>query len=895
MKKIFVGLFLLLFSIRIAFAASISSKDAQLIAENFYSAQIANSKVSFGVANLNEFNFEGEATMYIFSFTPNGFVIVSADDMATPIIGYSLTNSFGDGLSNPSLVSRLNFYSKQIKEGKLQKSQDAEVKAEWDALKTGKAQNILAAGTPLLTTTWNQGTANSPTYNLLCPSYTYTGCVATAMAQIMNYHEWPTSGRGWYKYVPAGNPDYGVQYADFSSTTYDWSNMPNSLSTSSSDLEKSAVSTLMYHAGVSVSMNYAADGSGAYSIDVMYALTNYFKYDPTTINTYTFNASNTTNWVTMVKSEIDNGRPIYYSGSSAADGGHAWVCDGYDASNRLHINWGWGGSANGYFACTAMSPSGMNFTENNSIITGIKPDNASQSILWHKQNTGFTNAYRLINGISAVNDRVAWAVASDGNGSAKVKDFTRTIDGGSTWESKTINATGTIDYSAAMISAVSEKKAWVALFYVSADGSSTSGKIVNTDNGGLTWQIQSTASFSAPAGFPNVIHFWDENNGLCMGDPNDGYFEIYTTTNGGNNWVRVPSNNIPAVTTGEAGTVGSAAIFGNTVWFATNKGRIFKSTNNGVNWLAYQTPITNTSFAISFKDDNFGIIQRRNSGGDSSPITAWKTADGGQNWTQLISTGKFYTNSFMFIPGSSLLISTGSNLDAMDQGVSYSTDNGATFTNYASYYKNYPFFALGAASTNSIWAGSYNYNRYYGGIWHLGNIALSIDFNASKSVGYQNDSTVVFTQYSYGSPETWSWNFGDGASPQTLTGAGPHTVKYLTMGDKTVTCTITKGTEEVILVKQNLLTITWPVGVETSNLDQKYSVYPNPATTIIKINGYMNGPVKIYSTAGALVMDVESLPADGSLNISKLSGGMYIIKIQSTDGKVISKKLTIVR
>jgi hypothetical protein len=451
MKKIFVGLFLLLFSISIAFAASINSKDAQLIAENFYNAQIANSKVSFGVANVDEFDFEGETSMYIFSFTPNGFVIVSADDMATPIIGYSLTNSFGDGLSNPSLVSRLIFYSRQIKEGKLQKSQDAEVKAEWDALQSGRAQNILAGGAPLLTTTWNQGTANSPTYNLQCPAYTYTGCVATAMSQIMNYHKWPSTGRGWYKYVPASNPDY------------DWSNMPDALSVSSSDVEKNALATLMYHAGVSVSMNYAADGSGAYSEDVMYALTTYFKYDPTTINTYDFNASNTTSWITMVKTEIDNGRPVYYSGSSTADGGHAWVCDGYDASNKLHINWGWGGSANGYFVCTAMSPAGMSFTENNSIITGIKPDNNSQSILWHKQNTGFTNAYRLINGISAVNDRVAWAVATDGNESAKVKDFTRTVDGGSTWESRTINVAGTVDYSAAMISAVSEKKACIVL------------------------------------------------------------------------------------------------------------------------------------------------------------------------------------------------------------------------------------------------------------------------------------------------------------------------------------------------------------------------------------------------------------------------------------------------
>jgi photosystem II stability/assembly factor-like uncharacterized protein len=889
MKKIFTSLLILIVTLNFVLANSVSKTEAQQIAENFYSTQVSNKNEPISVSEVRTFEYGGEATMYIFSFRPNGFVIVSAENNAYPIIGYSLTNQVGNGIDNPSVIKKFELYSKQINQAKQEKAQNSDVKQQWENYKVGKATKIITAVPPLLTTTWDQ----SPNFNLFCPANSPTGCVATAMAQIMNYHEWPATGQGWHKYTPSSNLSYGTQYADFSAITYDWANMPDNLSDLNTLTEKNAIATLMFHAGVSVDMDYDPDGSGAATTDAMYALTSYFKYDPSTINTYVFDASNVAAWLTRVKAELDQSRPVLYSGftSTTPASGHAWVCDGYDASDNLHINWGWGGSLNGYFAATAMTPNiSYSFTESNSILTGITPNLSTPNILWVQQASAFSSASRGIQDISAVNDRVAWAVAYDGSGSnAKVKDFTRTIDGGSSWISGTINTTNTIDYSAAMISAVSDKRAWVALF-----GPSGGGKIVSTTDGGVTWLHQSTATFSAPNGFPNVVHFWNENDGFCMGDPNGGYFEIYTTTNGGTTWTRVSSANIPANSSGEYGTVGFYAVYGNTVWFATNKGRVYKSTDKGSIWVAYQTPITDASFELSFKDENIGIIQRRNnSSTDTSPITSWKTTDGGAHWTQITPTGNFYQNSFMFIPGSDLLLSTGSDFSTPAQGVSYSTDNGSSFTEYADFYKNFQFLALGAASDKSIWAGGYNSNTVSGGMWHLGAISISADFRINKTLANQYDSTIVFTDNSYGSPESWIWDFGDGASPQSKTGVGPYTLKYTTTGYKTITLTITKGAEEQIFVKENCLNVTWPVDVETTDLDKQYTVYPNPASVSIKINGYEKGIVQVYSTTGVLVMEAPNLSSNNSLNISSLNTGIYFIKIQTPNGKVVTKKLSI--
>lgn len=884
MKKIYT-LLLLALSGLLVIANPVDVKLARKVAINYLSAKKGAGIDTFDLKLINTHQFDGKDALYIFAMSKGGFIIVSSDDEAKPIIGWSLTNPMPKKIDNPVILERFNWYAKQVNYAAKSNIGDKSVKQEWQDILDGKiAKGVKGAG-PLLATIWNQ----EPYYNMLCPTGTPTGCVATAMSQIMRYHQWPQNGIGWHKYV---HSTYGTQYANFEATTYTWASMPNELTASSTYEEKVAVATLCYHAGVAVNMNYATDGSGAFSRDVLYALTNYFNYDPTTIQIYTFVPNNQTEWINMVKTEIDAGRPIYYSGSSSASGGHAWVCDGYNDNSELHINWGWGGYANGYYAASAMKPSGTSydFSESNDMIIGIKPNQSDFKHLWVQQASGFGTSSRGIQFISAVNNRVAWAVAYDGSGSnAKVKEYTMTTDGGATWKAGSINPANSTGFAAGMICAIDDKTAWVPLY----DGTNGGGMIAKTTDGGKTWTQQTSATFTKPYGFPNVVHFWDANNGFCMGDPNGGYFEIYTTTNGGANWTRVSQANIPAPLDGEYGVIGYYDVIGDNVWFATNKGRIYKSTNKGANWQVYETPLTSTAFEIAFKNSNEGIIY----GNENDIDKFYRTTDGGANWTQFAPSGNVYTADLCWVPGTDTLISTGSNYSANKIGVSYSVDGGNTFTDYAPFYKNFQFTNMGASPNGTVWAGSFNSSANYGGMWKKGASVLSANFTVNKTTAYRNDSTVVFTDMTYGSPESWEWNFGEGAEPATKTGKGPYTVKYTTYGDKTVTLTVQKGNDIHVYVKEKVLNVTWPSGVETNNSDNKLTVYPNPTNSSVFVNiaGFTKGIIDVYNITGALVWTSGTETTEGKIDVSNLSTGVYLIKIKGDNGTVTTRKLTVTR
>ncbi len=763
-------------------AKPIDKKEAEQLAVNFYSFYAPDGISDFSIKEVLVSEYNNSNSFYIMAFNAGGFVIISADDNAYPILGYSFTSPVSKKIKNPGLLTKFESYHKQIDYLRKLKTADLKISNAWADLRNKNLKRDLKAAGPLLSTIWNQ----LGEYNNLCPSNTPTGCVATAMAQIMNYHEWPEYGNSWHQFIPQTHPEYGLQTANFSTTAYDWANMVDDLTAGNSTAEKEAISTLMFHCGVSVEMDYDSEGSGANSVDVMHSLTNYFLYEHTSIQMVDFDVANETEWLDLIKNEIDNNRPVYYSGGSSADGGHAWVCDGYDDSDYLHINWGWGGYEDGFFQASAMSAGGYDFSEYNTIIIGIEPGNVAQELWWTKQASAFESQSRGIRYISAIDERVAWAVAYDGSGDgAKVKDFTRTINGGVNWISGTINAPNTTNYESSMISAIDENTAWVALF-----GPSGGGMIVKTTDGGQNWVQQTSAGFAAPDGFPNVVHFWDENSGFCQGDPNGAYFEIYTTSNGGETWTRVAQQNIPANTTGEYGTIGYYDVVGDTVWFATDKGQIYRSIDKGFNWEAFQTPITDVSFEISFKDANTGIIQIRKEGDKSAYITS----DGGETWSVLNSTGNFYNNSFKFVPGTSLLISSGSDYETPDMGISYSVDDGATFNDYADYYKNSQFLALGAANDKGVWAGSYNSSAYKGGMWHLGEVPFTSDFSANAN-DICMENLANFTDNSTGFPDSWAWDFGDGADPATANTQGPHSVSYSSSGTKTITLSVSKGVE----------------------------------------------------------------------------------------------------
>lgn len=316
---------------------------------------------------------------YIFNVTDQqGFVIVSGDDRTKPILGYSNEGSFSAENMPDNLKNWLNFYQSEISYVmEADFAQTPQTSASTDT------KTFTATVNPLLgNIKWNQGDP----FNLLCPfdvtenERTVTGCVATAVAQIMNYYKWPLTGTSAHSYESVR---YGTLQADFSKTNYNWDNMLDSYGVSTSTTQDSAVAKLMYHVGVSVDMDYnvpSKGGSAAYDKSAALALINYFGYDAD-IQYYPRSFYTSAQWSDLIKAELNASRPVFYGGSSI-EAGHAFVCDGYDANNLFHINWGWGGMSNGYFELSSLKPtsSGIGgstggYTQNQSIIAGIqKPD-----------------------------------------------------------------------------------------------------------------------------------------------------------------------------------------------------------------------------------------------------------------------------------------------------------------------------------------------------------------------------------------------------------------------------------------------------------------------------------------------------------------------------------------
>jgi hypothetical protein len=302
--------------------------------------------------------------IYVFNAGENnGFVVISADDRALPVIGYALNGTFTGNNLPQGLAGLLEQRAREIEE--LIKSESipaSQVKNTWNSLLSNEAMmnfKSFTAVDPLMSTTWDQ----APYYNDLCPydnnynELTVTGCPATAMAQIMKFWNYPANGTSYHSY---NSESYGTLSANFEATTYDWTNMPNSLNGSNN-----AIATLMFHCGVSVEMQYGVaetGGSGGYVIEAQspiqhcceFAFKTYFGYKSTLQGLFR-ESYNDAAWIQMLKADLDAGRPIQYAGFGQG-GGHTWVCDGYDNNNNFHMNWGWGGTYDGYYSLDQLSP-----------------------------------------------------------------------------------------------------------------------------------------------------------------------------------------------------------------------------------------------------------------------------------------------------------------------------------------------------------------------------------------------------------------------------------------------------------------------------------------------------------------------------------------------------------
>ena len=354
MKKHILMLLALLLGINFMNANPVDMAKAKAVGQKFVCAKF-NKELKNNDLNLvyTGTSHRGETCFYVFNTGEEGFVIVSADDRFRPIVGYSDEGPFETENMSPELA----FYLDKIIDART--GGDAvlldDTAEEWQSvMATGRllSRNRGRGVDYLVATKWNQ---NEP-YNLYAPEASngpggrcYAGCVATAMSQIMKYWDHPEHGTGSHTYNSGGwwGPHYNNLSANFGATYYDWDNMPYRISTASPQEEIEAVATLMYHCGVSVNMGFAYDGSGANSEDVPDAIQQYFSYSSHATIKYRDSYS-LNQWQNLLKESFDIGWPVYYSGHSD-EGGHAFVCDGYDDDNLFHYNWGWGGSSDGWF------------------------------------------------------------------------------------------------------------------------------------------------------------------------------------------------------------------------------------------------------------------------------------------------------------------------------------------------------------------------------------------------------------------------------------------------------------------------------------------------------------------------------------------------------------------
>jgi hypothetical protein len=374
----------------------VSDSQSLEIATQFYIRLISNKKLSSGSENGNtkerknvlpSFNLAyqcdnaikkntdrlmapsiTDTTIYFYVYNigeQSGFIIVSGDDRATPVLGYSTEGQFSSDNQPENVRSFLENYKNQIS-NIIKKNVNESPKKM--IVNSGDS-----AVSPLITTKWGQETP----YNSKIPIIAPTGCGATALAQVMNYYRWPSKGTSNKSYIYNG-----VTYsADFAATTYDWANMKDTYSNYYNIASDScqAVATLMYHCGVALSMRYTPDGSFTETYNVPIALTKYFNYDN---NLKSIDLSNytATQWKYLVKSEINEKRPVLVFGSDSSDVGHEFIADGYDKYNFIHINWGWNGNFDGYFETNPLDGS-IYFTPGSLIIGIQKPVSTNEAML----------------------------------------------------------------------------------------------------------------------------------------------------------------------------------------------------------------------------------------------------------------------------------------------------------------------------------------------------------------------------------------------------------------------------------------------------------------------------------------------------------------------------------
>ncbi len=359
---------------------------------------------------------------------------------------------------------------------------------------------------------------------------------------------------------------------------------------------------------------------------------------------------------------------------------------------------------------------------------------ANAQMAWHVQNSGFSTASRGINGFSVVDSNVVWATAYDGSGTAAtIRDYTKTVDGGATWVARTVTGTGlNANFGLANISAIDADTAYAAIYPVTATIAPQG--VYKTTNGGTNWTKVTSGKFVASTSFINVVHFFNAKDGVALGDPAGGYFEVYTTSDYGVTWNRVSQTNIPYVPqASEYGTVGYFGANDSTILYPTNYGNILVSKDRGLTWSTSTTPLNVTGTYIpklEFKDKNtvLGVM-----GNTAQAVNALIISiDGGTTWAYAgIDTASdiFDFNDIAYVPGTSnTWFVTSANFTSGGLGSAYTEDGGTTWISVDKVQHTSVQFN----DINNGWSGGFNTSATEGGIFKWGSVRLPASISYGK-------------------------------------------------------------------------------------------------------------------------------------------------------------------
>ncbi len=641
-KKVLFYLFLFVFAS--TYSQHVSREYAEKTAIAFLQKQSSQKLRSSGTLNIAMTKAEivsGDTLLYIFEAeNKNGFAVVSADFRADPILCYSPNGFLGDPQDfPPAFIDFIEAYKGYVRDIANEPTLRSSAKnPKWDEINNSISLRSTTAEIikgPLLTTKWNQ----DRNYNGFCPEdpnamigyegRVPTGCVATAMAQLMKYWNYPNYGIGSHSYTYSG---YGTLSVDFSQGYYDWNSMPNISYTYQNEVAK-----LMYHCGVSIGMRYAPEGSSSGPTAVSEALVNYFKYSESIRFYDKMTYYSDSQWIEMLKLELDNDRPMLYCGTEDYGLTHALICDGYDSEDKFHFNFGWSGYYDGYYTIY-----NLRYYKNPDVLIGVAPKPVAVTL--EKRKTA-GNQVKLFGHINPDGSNVSLIRFElyEGINSTPVYVDASTLSS----SSRTID-----EVSSSMISLEYGKKYKYRLTAKKADNTIVYGDYfsifpIEED----IWKKQ----ISGVTANLNSVYMLSETTGYVCGDGGI----ILKTTDGGKNWIEQASG----VTDDDF--KGIFFIDANTGFVVSWKGKMLETTNGGTSWSIID--VNNYSIPLSGvyaeSGDNVLIAAYNGIYSYNGSTVSLKSSNNTRPSTSICKANDTY-----FVKGG-----------LIDNGLYYSNDNGANW------------------------------------------------------------------------------------------------------------------------------------------------------------------------------------------------------------------------